>query len=184
LSETGNEHKEYDIVFLTAPKTKFVILGYRINTETPSNGSCDLDLQETSSIKINEVSNYIEEIYDLLLIQIPKLNPLTAEEEHVLEQRMVWILDYVRSGSTWLSRDLLKHDELIPKLTNGKLLTISRSLYIGTSTHHMRFQELSDKQWEFVSELLPPLHAQADQGLTTGLPSTAYCTSLQQAACG
>jgi len=35
-------------------------------------------------------------------------------------------------------------------------LTISRSLYIGTSTHHMKFQELSDKQWEFVSELLPP----------------------------
>lgn len=109
ISETGNEPKDYEIVFSTTPRTKFVVLGYRVNMETSSTGYCELDMQEISSIGIIDMPNYVEEVYDLPLIQIPKLSPLTADEEHVLEQRMIWILGYIRSGTTWLGRDLLQH---------------------------------------------------------------------------
>jgi len=109
ISETGNESEEYTIVFSTTSRTKSVVLGYRVNMETPFTGYCELDVQEISSIDVIDVPNHVEEVYDLPFIQVPQLSPLTTKDEHVLEQRMVWILGYIRSGTTWLGRDLLQH---------------------------------------------------------------------------
>jgi len=38
---------------------------------------------------------------------------LTWEWENILEQKMVWILGSIRSGTTWLGKQLLKHEQNI-----------------------------------------------------------------------
>jgi len=38
---------------------------------------------------------------------------LTGEWENILEQKMVWILGSIRSGTTWLGTQLLKHEQNI-----------------------------------------------------------------------
>ena len=44
---------------------------------------------------------------------VPKLSPLTEDEELTLEKKMVWVFSAPRSGSTWLGGKLLQHPENI-----------------------------------------------------------------------
>lgn len=44
---------------------------------------------------------------------IPKLPPLTNEQEEILEKKMVWIFSPPRSGTTWIGSQLLRHPENI-----------------------------------------------------------------------
>ena len=43
----------------------------------------------------------------------PSIPPLTDEQEDILEKKMIWIFGSVRSGTTWLGRDLLNHPSTI-----------------------------------------------------------------------
>ena len=43
----------------------------------------------------------------------PSIPPLTNEQEDILEKKMIWIFGSVRSGTTWLGRDLLNHPSTI-----------------------------------------------------------------------
>jgi len=42
-------------------------------------------------------------------LKIAELSPLTEKEEKILEAKMVWIFGSIRSGTTWLGRDLLRN---------------------------------------------------------------------------
>lgn len=44
---------------------------------------------------------------------VPSFPPLTDEQEDILEKNMIWIFGSVRSGTTWLGRDLLNHSSTI-----------------------------------------------------------------------
>jgi len=36
---------------------------------------------------------------------------LSGEWENILEQKMVWVIGWIRSGNTWLGTQLLKHEQ-------------------------------------------------------------------------
>ncbi|MDE1817914.1 MAG: sulfotransferase domain-containing protein [Thaumarchaeota archaeon] len=99
----------YSVIFNVPNNAKYVILGYRVNKETPVKGDVILELQDIKSIKLEETTDEIELFDDRLDFDIPNLPSLTQEQEKILEKKMVWILGWIRSGSTWLAKDLLNH---------------------------------------------------------------------------
>ena len=49
----------------------------------------------------------------MLDMEVPSFPPLTDEQEDILGKKMIWIFGSVRSGTTWLGRDLLNHSSTI-----------------------------------------------------------------------
>jgi len=75
------------------------------------------------------------------------LFPLTEEQEKELENKMVWVLGTPRSGSTWLCRELLKHNEnviwdepFIGKIFEVIKQTIDSKTRITNLFFHPRFK--------------------------------------------
>jgi len=87
INENSHELKEYEIVFSTTSDAKFVVIGYRINTETPLRDDVELQVQDLNSIQINEISYDEEELFDSPYVHVPKLNPLNDEQENILEKK-------------------------------------------------------------------------------------------------
>lgn len=104
---------EYKLVFTTKPTTKFIILSYRINIETPVKSNIEIELEELSSLKLVESPNENHVFDDISKYTIPPFPPLSSEEENILEKRMVWLFSPPRSGTTWLGTQLLNHPENI-----------------------------------------------------------------------
>jgi len=108
---TGNPIN-YKLIFTTKPETKYLILGYRFNIETPVSSDLEIQFLDPASIKIDETN---EEIVfdDLTKFQVPKLPPLTTEQENDLEKKIIWLCAPPRSGTTWLGTRLLNHPQNI-----------------------------------------------------------------------
>lgn len=77
-------------------------------------------------------------------------NPLalSEEQEKLLEKKMVWVLGTPRSGSTWLCRELLKHEEniiwdepYIGKIFEVIKKTIESKTRITNLFFHPRFKD-------------------------------------------
>jgi len=114
LNDFIGKQKEYSIVFSVPENAQKVKVGYRINGECPVKSEVEIELQEPSTIKLEEVTNDLKEEFDnYKQYVIPKLKQLSEEEENILEKNVVWLLGTPRSGSTWLGTQLLRHKENI-----------------------------------------------------------------------
>lgn len=109
ITDFSNEPKNYTLVFTTSPETKFIILGYRINIETPVKSEVEISLQNPSSLIVKEADNENETFDDITKFTIPKLPTLSKDEELILEKKIVWLCAAPRSGTTWLGTRLLNH---------------------------------------------------------------------------
>jgi len=113
LNDFSNVVKKNLMVFSAPTNTKTAIIGYRINVETPVKSDFEIELPDPASLEFKEV-NEVEESYDNLeKFQVPKLPPLTVEQEDILEKKTVWLFGPPRSGTTWLGSQLLNHPENI-----------------------------------------------------------------------
>jgi len=109
IKEFDSSPKKYKLTFSSSPKTKFLILGYRINIETPFKSDVEIDLQEPSSSLIKNTPDELDLFDDINQFLIPKLEPLNENEELLLEKKILWLCAPPRSGTTWLGTRLLNH---------------------------------------------------------------------------
>ncbi len=102
-------HK-YRIIFTTSNTTSQVIIGYKFNRETPMKVEIEAYVKDPSMIQLRKVSNMKDSYNDLNKFEIEKFS-LSADQEDLLEKRMVWVFGSSRSGSTWLGTQLLRHPD-------------------------------------------------------------------------
>jgi len=102
-------HK-YRIIFTTSNTTSQVIIGYKFNRETPMKVEIEAYVKDPSMIQLRKVSNMKDSYDDLNKFEIEKFS-LSADQEDLLEKRMVWVFGSSRSGSTWLGTQLLRHPD-------------------------------------------------------------------------
>jgi len=113
ISNFDNHLTTYNLSFTTTSKTKFLILGYRINTETPVKSYIDISFQDPSLL-ILKIQNNEKQIFDSITnYTIPNFPTLTTKQESNLEKKLVWIIAPPRSGTTWLGSRLLNHSSNI-----------------------------------------------------------------------
>ncbi|MDH3611072.1 MAG: sulfotransferase [Nitrosopumilus sp.] len=112
INDFNNTSLNYHLTFTTKPNTQFLIIGYRINIETPAKSTVEIELEDPSSLTI-ETSNAEENFDDINHFSIPKLEPLSENEELLLEKKILWLCAPPRSGTTWLGTRLLKHPSMI-----------------------------------------------------------------------
>jgi len=113
INDFGGNPKEYTIIFTTPPESKNVILGYRINLDTPVRSDIEIDLPSFHSVNLHEVnSKEFDEVFDdRINFEVPSMPPLSSEDEDELEKRMTWVFGSGRSGTTWLAQRLLNHSD-------------------------------------------------------------------------
>jgi len=108
-----NGHKTiYELIFTTLPQTKYLVIGYRFNLETPVKSNLEMEIQDSHSLTLEE-SDEEDMFDDITSYIVPPLRTLTKEEEDKLEKKIVWLCAPPRSGTTWLGTQLLKHNENI-----------------------------------------------------------------------
>jgi len=87
-----------------------ILLAYRINSETDFVSKCKYNLLSIQKSKINEVSSSTKEFFDHLHeYSLTRNAELKSVQEKKVERNLVWIFGSHRSGSTWLSLQLLSH---------------------------------------------------------------------------
>jgi len=112
ITDFSGKNISYQLVFATKPATKNIVLGYRGNIETPVKSDLELEMQEISSLTIEETT--LEVDYEgMKKFKIPTLPPLTEEQEEVLEKKISWLCAAPRSGTTWLGTRLLNYKDNI-----------------------------------------------------------------------
>ncbi len=103
----GLDH-DYEIIFSPPYQSKYVQVGYRINTETFHKSRISVELQDIDSVKVEEYHGDAENSFDRDSdYAASKQGPLNEVEEERLERNLIWVFGYQRSGTTWLGRDLL-----------------------------------------------------------------------------
>jgi len=112
INDFSGNQKNYDLIFTTKPKAKLLILGYRLNLETPVKSDLQIQIQDPSSLTLQD-SDDAEVFDDITKYEVPSLQPLTTEEEKILEKKIMWLCAPPRSGTTWLGTQLLNHKENI-----------------------------------------------------------------------
>jgi len=110
LSDFNGNRKNYELIFTTTPETKYIILSYRFNVETPVKSDLDVEFEDISTLTPLETKK--EEVFDdITKYKVPILPPLTNEQEESFEKKIVWLCSPPRSGTTWLGTRLLNHPE-------------------------------------------------------------------------
>lgn len=106
LNDFSGKEKEVPIVFTA--KTNHVMIIYRINKETPITSQCKYSLLPIEKISLDKVDEKNPENYDSIYdYSVPLQKELTPKEELELEKNLVWIFGFPRSGTTWISTQLL-----------------------------------------------------------------------------
>lgn len=140
---TINNPKKYTLTFTTKPKTNFLILGYRINVETPVKSDVEIKLQDLSTIEIR-TSNENEQYDDITQYTVPLIKPLSNDEELEIEKKIVWLYAPPRSGTTWLGSRLLNHPSNI--IWNEPWIGLHLGLLRGAL---MPAQDFDNKKYKF-----------------------------------
>jgi hypothetical protein len=107
LNDFSGKKKPITIIF-TATTNKIKV-GYSINDKTYAKSDCEFEILEINELSVNETKNDEGESEDY---QEKFIQPLSSEEEEELEKNLVWIFASTRSGTTWLSTQLLTHNTL------------------------------------------------------------------------
>jgi len=127
LNDISSNMKEYKIVFTADPKAANAVIGYRMNIETPIKGDIKMECIDIGSIELRQaVPDDNEDFDDINKFIAPYIHSLTPKQEDIIERKMLWILGNMRSGTTWLTNELLNHpDNLIwlePKIMDHMAL--------------------------------------------------------------
>ena len=144
LNDFSGIRKKIRIV-LKSPSQKAIII-YRINAESPIKSDCHYELQSLDEISINEVDSSTDELFDSVNnFIVPKKNPLSDEEELILEKNLVWVCAFGRSGSTWLARNLLSYNtQYIHEPEINEHLALSLFLPDGRIVRRMELRSEDD----------------------------------------
>jgi len=114
INDIQEDPIDYSMSFLSPANSKFVVLGLRVNTETPVKSHIEIGFKELNSLKLEESKNFVTEKFDRTGdFVVPKFELLSQEEENELEKNLVWIFGSPRTGTTWLGTQLLKHSKTI-----------------------------------------------------------------------
>lgn len=108
LNDFSNSKNKINIVFKVPSDGKYLVYGYRINSETPLKSPCNYKVLPLEEVKVSETENDVPEKFDVPEnFRLPRVKELTAEDEDVLEKKLVWIFASPRSGTSWLAGKLL-----------------------------------------------------------------------------
>jgi len=112
INDFSGNQTNYDLIFMTEPKTKYLVLSYKMNHETPVKSNLELEFQDPYSLTLQEsTEDHVSD--DITKYEVPLLDSLTTKEEEILEKKMIWLCAPPRSGTTWLGTQLLNHKENI-----------------------------------------------------------------------
>ncbi|MCH6574818.1 MAG: sulfotransferase [Bacteroidetes bacterium] len=64
ITDFSENEINYDIIFTTVPKTKYLISGYRVNLETDRKADVELEVQELTKLKFEKIANRVNDLYD------------------------------------------------------------------------------------------------------------------------
>jgi len=148
INDFDGKVKENIIIFSSPPEGKNVILGFKVNSDVPVKADIEIELPDTSSLKLQEIhDDKIQEVFDnRIKFEVPNFAPLTQEEENLLEKRITWVFGVARSGTTWFSERLLKHPDNFfwnePRI--GRHLGVSNSTFDEKTSKH-KIERLYDK---------------------------------------
>jgi len=162
ITDFTKKKTNYKLIFKTTPETKNVVLGYRCNIETPVKTDLDVELQVPSSLTIKETT--LEHVSDdITQYEVPFLQPLSTEDEEILEKKIIWLCAPPRSGTTWLGTQLLNHNDNIiwhePWL--GLHLGVLRGVLVPSKNYEQnnyRFERVFDTQAKEGEYFFSPHH--------------------------
>ncbi len=112
VSDFEGNRRDYSIVFVAPTDAEYLVIGYRVNSETPVHSETEVEIPKPSAAMITEINTDEDESYDSFRdYEVPALPKLTEEQEEELERNIVWLFGAPRSGTTWLAQLLGHHDE-------------------------------------------------------------------------
>jgi len=108
LNDFSGIKKNIRIIFKVSCSN--ILLAYRINSETDILSKCKYALLPIQESSLEVVSSSTKEFFHSLHeYSLPRKKELTTDQEQKIEQNLVWIFSSHRSGSTWLSLQLLSY---------------------------------------------------------------------------
>jgi len=144
INDFSGREKVYLLKFTAPNESKFAVIGYRCNQETPLKSDLEIEIPDKNELDLFSFDESDNEIYDDLNdFTLPTVN-LSSSDEEELEKKIIWITGSGRSGSTWLATQLLNHsDNMIwdePYLGNHFLLVrlwkpVRGHLYFFSKAH-------------------------------------------------
>lgn len=111
LNDFSKNQKVFRIIF-KAESTKIIIF-YRFNSLTPVKSNLEYNVLPIEKISFKQISNQVEECFDNPNFNVSQPLELTVEQELLLEQNIVWIFGSPRSGTTWVSKNLLSSETMV-----------------------------------------------------------------------
>jgi len=112
INDSSGKPKDHTIIFTTPSNVKYAILGYRVNSETSERSYHEIGVTDLNSLRLEEVDSSLKDSYDKFEKPMDSyLEPLSADQENILESKIVWIFCTPRSGSSWLAKNLLIHND-------------------------------------------------------------------------
>lgn len=108
IDDFSGKGKKYEITFQGISN---VVIGYRINGETPINADCDLKVTPLDNIQVKEMSDQVKESFEVFSnCSFERPEEFSKNDEILFEKQLVWIIGTGRSGTTWLGTQLLTHE--------------------------------------------------------------------------
>lgn len=127
INDFSSITKTISITFKASTKNSVFI--YRINHETPIKCACSYLLTPIDQFKIIEMDDSVKEEYDdIRNYSIGRSAELSKSQEEILENNLVWIFGYPRSGTSWLA-GLLNHK-------NQSINELHISEHLGAVANH------------------------------------------------
>lgn len=148
ITDFNGKQEKHSIVFSTL-NADSVVVGYRINVETPFVSPVKIEIQNIDSVSLKKVDNNLQESFDEFTpLNANELKPLTQDQENILESNLVWIFGSIRSGSTWLGTQLLKHESHViwPEPYIGWHLDSIRDWHYGNEDRYF-FSHYHKNNW-------------------------------------
>lgn len=137
LEDFSAKDQEIRVVFNAPENCMSIRLAYRINIGTPARAQCQYSLLPLEKATIKETDEE-ESFATPPGLRAIRVAPLTPKEEAILEKNLIWIFASQRSGTSWLSLQLLTY----------KTYSMNEPL-IGKHIGHFAF----DKEDRFVTTM-------------------------------
>jgi len=172
---SGSNNKIQLITKIPTEGNKIIII-YRFNEETPLKSEWECQIKSPDEVEVSQTTDDAVEDFDLPDDYIlPKIKELSQKEEELLEENLVWLFSYARSGTSWLAGQLLSHKTkffnepligahlvvLAPFVLTNKIIR-NRDLYYNQPNYF--FAKRYENTWKFFLRklILNRIHAQFD----------------------
>lgn len=111
IKDFSQSQKDLSIIFTSPPNSKLAVLRFVINDNAPVRSYVVVELPNLSKINFEETQGLKDSFENFEDCIVSNMETLTESDEEILERKIVWIIGSARSGTTWLSRDLLNCPE-------------------------------------------------------------------------